>query len=425
MESMLQKLPGLRRFFADRRGSAMLGLGFSSGLPFLLVYVTQSAWLTEAKVPIEIIGLMSELTLAYKFKFLWAPFLDQHDAPLFGRLLGRRRGWIVVSQLAVMLALAGVAFGDPAQRLWWTLLFSFALGFAGATQDVVIDGWRITAAPKTMQAAMSAYSQIGYRVGILCAGAGALVLADHIGWRGAYLVMALLMLPGVVAALAAPEPPRVESARAHFSLKDTIIDPIKEIAGRLGPLAIPTLTMIALFRAPDYISGVMAIPLYKALGHSNTDIATVTKFYGFWVALGGIAFGGWLVPRIGMKPALLIGTASASAAHLGLAYLAAHAASYISFAVAVSIENFASAFASTVLIAYMSALTSQEHAGSQFALLTSLCALPGSLVAAGSGFAVRHMGFEMFFIMTSLIGVPIVLLYLWIWRQEHKRPISA
>jgi PAT family beta-lactamase induction signal transducer AmpG len=134
--------------FCDRRIAAMLGLGFSSGIPFLLVYVTQSAWLSEAKVPVEILGLMSELTIAYKFKFVWAPFLDRYDAPLFSSLLGRRRGWIIVSQIAVMLTLAGVAFGDPAQWLFWTVVFSLALGFAGATQDVVIDGWRITAAPQ-------------------------------------------------------------------------------------------------------------------------------------------------------------------------------------------------------------------------------------------------------------------------------------
>jgi PAT family beta-lactamase induction signal transducer AmpG len=156
-----KKTSSLKHLFSDRSIAAMLGLGFSSGIPFLLVYVTQSAWLSEAKVSIGILGLMSELTLAYKFKFLWAPFLDRYDAPFFSRMLGRRRGWIIVSQIAVMLA--AVAFGDPAHWLAWTIVFSFALGFAGATQDVVIDGWRITVAPVERQALMSSWAEVGWR----------------------------------------------------------------------------------------------------------------------------------------------------------------------------------------------------------------------------------------------------------------------
>src|SRR5580693_1175684 len=153
----------LRPLFSDVRIATMLVLGFSSGIPYQLVYITQSAWLYEAKVPIATIGLMSELTLAYKFKFVWAPFLDRYDAPIFGRLLGRRRGWIVVSQIAVIAALAGVALGDPGNWLAWTVAFSLALGFAGATQDVVIDGWRINVAPAQRQALMASWSEVGYR----------------------------------------------------------------------------------------------------------------------------------------------------------------------------------------------------------------------------------------------------------------------
>ena len=175
------------RSVLDRRIAAMLGLGFSSGIPFLLVYVTQSAWLSEAKVPIGILGLMSELTLAYKFKFLWAPFLDRYDAPLISCLVGRRRGWIIVSQLGVMLALAGVAFGDPGHWLAWTIAFSLALGFAGATQDVVIDGWRINAAETSRQGMMAAAYQLGYRLALISAGAGELYHAEFVIRRDSYI----------------------------------------------------------------------------------------------------------------------------------------------------------------------------------------------------------------------------------------------
>jgi PAT family beta-lactamase induction signal transducer AmpG len=250
----------------DRRIAAMLGLGFSSGIPFLLVYVTQSAWLSEAKVPIGILGLMSELTLAYKFKFLWAPFLDRYDAPLISRLVGRRRGWIIVSQLGVMLALAGVAFGDPGHWLAWTIAFSLALGFAGATQDVVIDGWRITVAPAERQALMSSWAEIGWRIGTLVAGAGALYLADAYGWRAAYLCMVVAMAPGVIAALLAPEPDSDRTAsHDHPGFVETIVAPIRDLVRRLGPLAIPILLLVAGFRMPGYVASAMAMPLFKSL----------------------------------------------------------------------------------------------------------------------------------------------------------------
>ncbi len=430
--NVMQEGPGkassLSHLFSDRRLAVMLGLGFSSGIPFLLVYVTQSAWLSEAKVPISILGLMSELTFAYKFKFVWAPFLDRYDAPIFSRLLGRRRGWIIVSQIGVMLALAGVAFGDPAHWLAWTIVFSLALGFAGATQDVVIDGWRITVAPAERQALMSSWSEIGWRVGNLAAGAGALYLADGFGWRAAYLCMAALMAPGMIAALLAPEPESDKAAHSEApGFVATVAAPIKELVTRLGPLAVPVLIMVAGFRMPGYVSSAMAFPLFKSLHYSNSDIATVTKLFGFGVGMAGTFLASYVVPRIGMMASLLVGTVFGSASHLSLAYLAVHGdhggGEFWTFATAVSIDSFAYAFASIVLITYMSSLTSTEHAASQYALLTSLCALPGSLLAGTSGFVIERLGFEWFFVATSLIGVPVAVLCWYVRRlQERTEP---
>ena len=420
----------LRDLTSDRRVAAMLGLGFSSGIPFLLVYITQSAWLSEAKVPIATIGLMSEMTLAYKFKFLWAPFLDRYDAPLLGRLLGRRRGWIVVSQIVVALTLAGVAFGDPAAWLGWTIAFSLALGFAGATQDVVIDGWRIAVAPEK-KAIMSSWAEIGWRVGNLAAGAGALLLSDRIGWRGAYLCMAVLMLPGMIAALLAPEPPAVRTEQGgRENVLKTIWTPIRELVTRLGPMAIPILLLVAGFRMPGYISSTMEVPLFKSLHYSNTDIATVTKLFGFWVALAATFLGGWSVPRIGMMASLLIGTVAASASHLALAFLAAHGdhagGEFWLFAATVSIDSFAYAFASIVLITYMSTLCSSAMAGSQYALLTSLVAFPGSILSGLSGFIIERLGFTQFFVATALIGVPVALLAWFVWHRHTRAvPVAA
>ncbi|TXM92343.1 MFS transporter [Methylobacterium sp. WL116] len=422
--------PSVLTHLADRRIVAMLGLGFSSGLPFLLVYVTQSAWLSEAKVPIGILGLLSELTLAYKFKFLWAPFLDRYDAPILGRWLGRRRGWIVATQLGVALTLAGIAFGDPADFLAWTVVFSLALGFAGATQDVVIDGWRITAVAPERQALMSSFAEVGWRVGNLAAGAGALYLADAYGWRAAYLCMAVLMAPGMIAALIAPEPePARPATHERAGFVETVVAPIRELVTRLGPMAVPILVMVAGFRMPGYVSSAMAMPLFKSLHYSNTDIATVTKLFGFGVALAGTFLASFVVPRIGILASLVAGTVFGSASHLALAYLAIHGgdggAAFWTFAIAVSVDSFAYAFASIVLITYMSSLAASEHAASQYALLTSLCALPGSLLAGASGFIIADVGFAWFFVGTALIGVPVALLCAYVWHVHPRTEAPA
>jgi len=418
--------------FTDRRIAPALGLGFTSGIPFLLVYSTQSAWLSDVGISLVTIGLLSELTLAYKFKFVWAPFLDRYDPPLFGRALGRRRGWIIIAQLGVMATLAGIAFGDPAHRLAWTIVLSLALGFAGATLDLVIDGWRITSVrPPEKQAVLSSWTEIGWRIGNLAAGAGALLLADRIGWRGAYLCMGALMLPGMIAAVMAPEPPsdkRPHLARGGFV--ETVWSPIRELLIRLGPTAPVILLLVAGFRMPGYVASAMAVPLFKHQGFSNTDIATVTKLFGFWIALGGTFAAGALIPRIGMLSSLLIGTVAGSTSHLSLAYLAAHGGdggtAFWTFAVTVGIDGFAYAFASVVLITYMSTLASTDHAASQFGLLTSLCAFPGSVLAGFSGFAIERTGFTWFFIGTSLIGLPVALLALFVWLKvglsEEAKP---
>jgi PAT family beta-lactamase induction signal transducer AmpG len=365
---------------------------------------------------------MSELTIAYKLKFIWAPFLDKYDAPVFSALLGRRRGWIVLSQIAVMLSLIGVAFGDPAHFLGYTVAFSLALGVAGATQDVTIDGWRITSVPVAKQSVMTAISEMGYRFGNLAAGAGALLLADRYGWPTAYFFMASLMLIGAISAFIAPEPDSdFTVSHQHPGFAATVIAPIKEMITRLGPLALPIFLMIAGFRLPGYISSAMAMPLFKSLHYSDTEIATVTKLFGFWIALGATFFSAYIIRRIGLMPSLLVGTVAGSAAHLSLAWLATQGGGdFWGFALAVSIEGFAYAFAQVVLINYMSSLTSTELAASQFALLTSLCAFPGSLLAGSSGFVIAHTGFTMFFIATSLIGIPVALLC---WYVVRLHPV--
>ena len=402
----------------DRRYLAAIGLGFASGVPFQLVYYTQSDWWTQAGVALHTIGLMSELTIAYKFKFLWAPFLDRFDPPLIAAWLGRRRGWIVLSQILCMAALSGIAFGDPAHFLAWTAAFSLALGFAGATQDVTIDGWRINIAPEGKQALMTAFTEIGYRFGALASGAGALMIAEAFGWRAAYLAMAALLLIGAASAWLSPEPELdLLPHDKHPGLIDTIWTPMKDLWTRLGRLALPVLLLIAGFRMPGYLTSAMAMPLFKHLKLSEHEIVLVTKTFGFVIALLATMFSAHIIRKIGILRALILGTAAGSASHLSLAWLAAHGNEFWAFCLAVSIEGFAYAFAQMVLITYMSLIVSKENAASQFALLTSLCALPGSLLSGTSGFIVEYVGFVDFFICTALVGCPVALLAWWLARQ--------
>jgi PAT family beta-lactamase induction signal transducer AmpG len=407
----------------------MLALGFSSGLPFLLVFSTQSAWLREAGVSRTEIGLLSYVALAYSFKFLWAPLIDRIDVPGL-RFLGRRRAWMLVAQASVMLGLVALAFGDPSDGLAWTVAAAFFVAFASATQDVVVDGWRIDAATPERQGMMSAAYQLGYRLALLCAGAGALYIADAAGWKAAYMVMALLMTIGIVACLLAPGGSKQETApntpHANFSIRalgKIYAGPVADLVRRKSVLLVPILILVALYRLPDFVSGVMANPLYIDLGFSKSDIATVSKVYGVWVGIAGAFAGGVVVLRLGLMPALFLGGIAASASHLSLAWLASSGARLDILTVAISVENFASGFAGTALISYMSSLTSPEFAAAQYALLSSLYALPGKLVGGLSGLMADSFGYPVFFVMTSTIGIPVALLCLAVWRASRVRQV--
>ncbi len=401
---------------ADRRLALMLALGFSSGLPYLLVFSTLSAWLREAGIARTEIGFLSYIALAYSLKFLWAPIIDRRDVPILSRF-GRRRAWMLLSQAGVALGLVGIAFGNPSQSWVWTGACAFFVAFASATQDVVVDGWRIGAAPPERQGMMSASYQLGYRIALLCAGAGALYIADFAGWKAAYFVMAILVSVGITASILAPHPPQSEpDGRPRESFLKLYAEPVADLLRRNGTVIVPILALVAIYRVPDFVSGVMANPLYIDLGFSKTAIATVTKVYGVWIGIAGVFAGGAAVLRLGLMPALLIGGISAAASHLTFAWLAYAGARLDLLTLAIGIESFASGFAGTALIAFMSSLTSPAFAAAQYALLSSLYALPGKLVGGLSGVMVDHFGYPIFFVITSAIGIPGALLCLYVWR---------
>ncbi len=421
------KSPRFREILRDPRLALMLALGFSSGLPFLLIFSTQSAWLREAGVSRSAIGLMSYAALAFTLKFAWAPIIDEYDPPLVGAWLGRRRGWMLTAQLGVAAGLSGLASGAPAESLGWSFAFAFLTAFAAASQDVTIDGWRIDAAPTERQGMMSASYQLGYRLALLCAGAGALYTADFASWRAAYLAMAGLMLVGIVACLLSPplDRPREAKGSRAPTFAGSFVEPLSDLLHRHGPALIVILMLVAIYRLPDFVSGVMAMPLYIDLGFTKSDIATVSKLYGVWIGIAGAVGGGDAVARLGLLPSRILAGVAASASHLLLALLAAHGASLSLLTLSVSAESFASGFAGAALIAYMSSLVSPAFAATQYALLSSLYALPGKLIGGLSGVMVDEFGYVRFFIATAAIGVPVVGLSLTVWRMQRREVQEA
>ena len=409
------------RHLADRRVALILALGFSAGLPFLLVFGTLSAWLRESGVPVTTIGLFSWLALAYSLKFAWAPVVDAFDVPLLSRWVGRRRAWMMLSQALVAAGLVGIGFSSPGSSIAVTAAFTFLVAFASATQDVVVDGWRIDAAPLSQQGIMAAAYQLGYRLALICAGAGALYIAEIVSWRTAYIAMAALMSVGFLASLAAPIVDRAPGAlandpRKRFDFAQAVLLPLQDLYRREGRLLVPILALVALYRLPDFVGGVMANPLYIDLGFSKAEIASVAKLYGVWVGMIGAFAGGLLVPKLGLRTTLLIGAVIGAASNLMFTWLALEGARLELLVLTISIDNFSGSFAGTALIAYMSGLTGAGFAATQYALLSSLYALPGKLVGGISGFIVAAFGYPVFFALTALVGIPVALLCIWVTR---------
>ena len=418
---------------ADRRVALMLALAFGTGLPFLLVFSTLSVRLREAGVELHTIGMFSWLGLAYTLKFLWAPFVDAIDIPILAKRLGRRRAWMLTAQLFVAFALVGSGMTDPKTGLAWTALFTFLAAFGSATQDICTDAWRIDAAPDERQGIMVAAYQLGYRIALIAAGAGALYLAEFVDWRASYATMGALMSIGILATLLSPVVDRSRDARAQeqepqrFDFVRAVKEPIVDLYSRIGRVLVIVLVLCALYRMSDFLAGVMSGPLYVDLGFTKAQIASVTKIYGVVVGIIGAFAGGIMAARVGLFPAMLAGAATQAAAHLAFAWLSTQGASIPALVVAISIDNFSQSFAGTILVTYMSGLTSAGFVATQYALLSSLYALPGKLVAGGSGYVVEAYGYAAFFCMTAAVVVPVVALIFVVWRspQGGLRPKAS
>ena len=420
-KTLLQSLSG----FGRPRSLIMLLLGFSAGLPFYMIYQNLSLWLAEAGVEKGEIGLFAWTGLAFSFKFVWAPAVDRIPIPFLEKMIGRRRAWMAVAQIGVALTLLAMAAGNPQENLFYVACVAVAMAFAAATQDIAIDAWRIEAATDAEQGVMAAMYQYGYRVAIMVAGAGALIVADNVNWPAAYQFMALLMGVGLLTALFAPKvevreyvPP--ERTSLSETVSQSVIGPFRDFFARYGVHALIILLFIALFRIPDFVMGYMTGPLYIDLGYDKTTIGAIRSGAGLFATMFGVFLGGVLVSRFDIKWCLLFGVISQSATNLIYSWLALSDATAGNLAFAVITDNIAYGAAGTILIAYMSSLTNTAFTATQYALFSSFYALPGKFVGGFSGFVVEAAGFAWFFAITAMIGAPAAILLFFLRFSERK-----
>lgn len=419
------------RIYSHSRVIAMLFLGFSAGLPFLLVFSTLSAWLADLDVTRTAIGFFGWIGLTYSIKVLWAPVVDRLVLP-WGKRLGQRRSWILLGQCGIALGLVGMALTDPVENLPVVALLALLVAFSSATQDVAVDAYRIEAVITDYQGAMSATYVFGYKVALLVAGAGALFIADFGGWTLAYLSMAACMAVGMVTVLLIAEPER-ELPEAIFGKTDSrvldlqrwfvaaVINPFTDFFHRNGRFALVILLFIAVFRLSDITMGIMANPFYLDLGFSKSEIASVAKVFGFFMSVAGSFLCGVLVVRWGVYKPLMLGAILVAATNVLFAVMAGFGPDIRALMVVISADNISGGIAATAFVAYLSGLTNRAYTATQYALFSSLMTLPGKFFSGFSGMLVDAGGYTEFFLIAAAVGIPAIVLVPVIARQERKR----
>ena len=428
------------RTYLEPASLRMFTLGFSAGLPLLLVLGTLSFWLREAGIDRTTIGYLSWVGLAYGFKWVWAPLVDRMPVPPLTTLLGRRRGWLLLSQLLVMAGLVGMAFNDPQQSLQPVVWCALAVAFGSATQDIALDAFRIESADTDHQATLAASYQTGYRLAMIWAGAGVLWLASraettplagavqtyqHGAWQTAYLVMAASMLVGVATVLLSPEPahrPLPPARNTTEWLQVALVEPFADFLRRYRGQAVLILALIATYRISDVVMGIMANPFYVDMGFTKAEVAAVTKVYGVIMTLVGAFLGGALAVRFGVMRVLMLGAILSAASNLLFAWLAGFGHSVAGLIFVVSADNLAGGIASAAFIAYLSSLTNVNYSATQYALFSSMMLLLPKWVAGFSGRYVDAFGYQQFFVTTAMIGLPVLLLVWLAARQPHGLP---
>jgi PAT family beta-lactamase induction signal transducer AmpG len=416
--------------------------GLSAGLPFLLVFSTLTAWLSELAIDKSTIGFFSWIGLTYSIKVFWAPVVDHLPLPLLGRWLGQRRSWIFLAQAGIAGSLFGMSVTDPSQHLAVFAMFGVMVAFCSATQDISIDAYRIEAAEDDLQAAMSAAYVFGYRVALLVGGAGMLYMAEYLSWVLAYQAVSLLAASLLLVTLLAPVPkiqrPGAETVavateassganriiRALRRMLLAVVGPFADFILRFRWYALLLLLLVATYRVSDIIMGAMANPFYLELGYTKIQIADVTKVFGFFMTIFGSFLGGLLVNRYGVAKILVIGACMVAVTNLLFAWLSLTDLNVWRLAMVISMDNLSGGLAIVAFIAFLSSLTSQFYTATQYALFSSLMTLPGKFVGGFSGVMVDAVGFTEFFIWAAVMGVPAILFAL-LWLRLQAGALAA
>jgi PAT family beta-lactamase induction signal transducer AmpG len=416
------------RVYLDRRVIAVLFLGFSSGLPLLLVFSTLSLWLKDEGISNTMIGLFALVRTPYTFKFLWAPLIDRVPVPMLGALLGRRRAWAVTTQVVLMVAILGLATASPSLDPVMSALFALFVAFASASQDIVIDAYRIEILEERQQGAGAAMIVNGYRFGMLAAGAGAITLADTLSWPQVYAVMAGLVVVGLATVLLSPEPrepaaggtgaavaPPAALSTAAAWLYGAVVAPFTQFMQRDGWVFI--LLFIMLYKLGDAYLGVMANPFYVEMGFTKHEIAAVSKVFGLGATIVGGLLGGAIVYRYGIRQALLVGGVLMAASNLVFAVQAAVGHSVPMLMVTIAVENLTGGMGTAAFVAYLSSLCDVAYTATQYALLSSFMAFARDVLSASSGWLADQVDWVAFFVISTGLAVPGLVLLVWMTRR--------
>jgi len=407
----------LARVVFSRRMIVALLMGFSSGLPLLLTVTLLQAWMKQEKVDLSVIGLMSLVGLPYTLKFLWAPILDRFALPL----LGRRRGWLLLSQVCLVAAIIALGSTDPAMRPLGVAFAALVVTFMSATQDIVVDAYRREDLPDSELGLGSSFYINGYRVGMLLASGGGLILADHMPFSQVYIFMGLCMLPGIVTTLLTPEP--VTGTTPPKTLREAVIDPITDYIKRNKALTI--LAFILFYKIGDTMASTMTTPFYLDIGFTKSEIGAVVKLFGFWATVCGGFLGGLFMLRIGIKKSLWIFGILQAVSTGGFALLALLGRSLPALSAVIAFENLTGGMGTAAYAAFMASITNKRFTATQYALLSSLMGVPRVIASAPTGIMADHLGWPVFFIFCTVAAAPGLILLMAVGLDSEERDLRC
>lgn len=401
----------------SRRMLVAFVMGFSCGLPLLLTMSVLQAWMKDEGVDLTVIGMMALVGLPYTLKFIWAPFLDRFTLPF----LGRRRGWMLVAQIALTVSIVALGQSNPVQNPWLLAFAAFLVTFFSASQDIVIDAYRREDLSDEELGLGSSLYINGYRVGMLLASGGGLIMADYMSFSMVYLILAGCMLPGLITTLLTPEPGT--PAGTPQTMREAVIDPLVEYFGRNDALWI--LAFILLYKVGDTMASAMTTPFYLDIGFSKSEIGAVVKLFGFWATIVGGLAGGIMMLRLGINRSLWVFGFLQALSTAGFALLANIGYSIPLLSLVIAFENLSSGMGTAAYAAFMASVTNKKFTATQYALLTSLMGVPRVLASAPTGFLAKNVGWETFFMACALVAIPGMLLLLKFAPWNSKKVVEA